>query len=62
VQRTFQRRGIGRSLVAACLAWAKQRGTDDVEIALRDFNVAATKFYSALGFEMSIHRLRRRLG
>jgi GNAT superfamily N-acetyltransferase len=62
VHSAYQRRGIGRQLVAACIAWAKERGADDAEIAVHDFNVAATQFYSALGFEMSIHRLRRRLG
>ena len=62
VHSAYRRRGIGRSLVAACIAWAKERGADDVEIAVHDFNVAATQFYAALGFEMSVHRLRRRLG
>jgi GNAT superfamily N-acetyltransferase len=62
VHSAYHRQGIGRRLVAACIEWAKQRGADDVEIGVHDFNVAAIRFYQALGFEMSIHRMRRRLG
>jgi GNAT superfamily N-acetyltransferase len=62
VRRGSRRQGIGRRLVAACVEWARQRGADDVEIAVHDFNVGAAAFYGALGFEMSVHRLRRRLG
>ncbi len=61
VRRGHQRQGIGRRLVAACVDWARGRGADDVEVAVHDFNAGATAFYAALGFEMSIHRLRRRL-
>src|SRR5215472_2742517 len=61
VRRGYQRQGIGRRLVAACVEWARQRRVDDVEIAVHDFNVGAIAFYAALGFEMSVHRLRRRL-
>ena len=61
VRRGYQRQGIGRRLVAACIDWGRQRGADDVEIAVHDFNVGAAAFYAALGFEMSVHLLRRRL-
>jgi GNAT superfamily N-acetyltransferase len=33
----------------------------DVEIGVHDFNTGAIAFYEAMGFEMSMHRLRRRL-
>ena len=61
VRDGYQRRGIGRRLVAACVDWARQRGADDVEIAVHHFNVEAAAFYAALGFEMSVHLLRRPL-
>jgi GNAT superfamily N-acetyltransferase len=61
VRRGHRRHGIGRLLVAACVAWGRERGADDVEVAVHDFNTAATAFYAALGFEMSVHRLRRPL-
>lgn len=61
VRRGHRRQGIGRLLVAACVAWGRERGADDVEVAVHDFNAAATAFYAALGFEMSVHRLRRPL-
>ncbi|HUI95692.1 MAG TPA: GNAT family N-acetyltransferase [Xanthobacteraceae bacterium] len=61
VRGVYQRQGIGRRLVAACVDWARQRGADDVEIAVHDFNIGAAAFYVALGFEMSVHLLRRPL-
>ncbi len=61
VRLDHRRQGIGRRLVAACVEWARRRGADDVEIAVHDFNGGAIAFYAALGFEMSVHRLRRRL-
>ena len=61
VRRRHRRHGIGRQLVAACIAWGKERGADDVEVGVHDFNAAAAAFYSALGFEMSVHWLRQRL-
>jgi GNAT superfamily N-acetyltransferase len=61
VRRGYQRQGIGRRLVAGCVEWAKHRGADDVEIAVHDFNIGAAAFYAALGFAMSVHRLRRPL-
>ncbi len=61
VRQAAQRQGIGRRLVLACVAWARQRGADDVEVGVHDFNSGAIAFYEAMGFEMSIHRLRRRL-
>ena len=61
VRRAAQRTGIGRRLVLACVDWARQCGADDVEIGVHDFNTGAMAFYAAMGFEMSIHRLRRPL-
>jgi GNAT superfamily N-acetyltransferase len=61
VRRRYHRQGIGSRLVTACVEWARQRGADEVEIAVHDFNIAAAAFYRALGFEMSVHLLRRRL-
>lgn len=61
VRRSHRRQGIGRLLIAACVEWAKEYGADDIEVAVHDFNAAASAFYAALGFEASVHRLRRRL-
>ena len=61
VHHAAQRQGIGRRLVLACIDWARQRGADDVEIGVHDFNTGAIAFYAAMGFEMSVHRLRLRL-
>jgi diamine N-acetyltransferase len=61
VQRAFRRRGIGRSLIGACFEWARQHGADDVEVVVHDFNHEAMRFYAALGFRMSLHRMRQRI-
>jgi GNAT superfamily N-acetyltransferase len=57
VRKPARRRGIGKSLIGASLAWAKERGADDVEIAVHAFNEDAMKAYTAAGFQMSVHRL-----
>ena len=59
VREPARRRGIGKSLIGASLAWAKERGADDVEIAVHAFNEDAMKAYTAAGFQMSVHRLLR---
>ena len=61
VRHDFRRQGIGRRLIAACVEWARDRGADDVEVAVHDFNAEAIAFYAALGFDMSVHWLRRPL-
>ena len=53
--------GIGRALIDAALAWARTRGAEAVEISVHAFNESALKAYAAAGFEMSVHRLVRRL-
>jgi diamine N-acetyltransferase len=61
VHRWARRQGVGRSLVAASVDWASEHGADHVEIAVHHFNQGAIRFYEALGFGMSVHRLLRRL-
>jgi ribosomal protein S18 acetylase RimI-like enzyme len=58
VVRKFARgQGIGKSLIRASLAWAKQREAEHVEISVYAFNEDALRVYTAAGFEMSVHRL-----
>jgi ribosomal protein S18 acetylase RimI-like enzyme len=50
VQPSRQRRGIGRQLMQWLLTSATTAGIAAVELELRDGNLAALKFYNALGF------------
>ncbi len=57
VRNQARRQGIGKSLIGASLAWAKERGVDHVEISVHAFNEDALRAYTAAGFQMSVHRL-----
>jgi ribosomal-protein-alanine N-acetyltransferase len=43
--------GIGRALLDAALAQAKQRGIESVYLEVRDSNVRARRLYKSRGFE-----------
>jgi GNAT superfamily N-acetyltransferase len=57
VRKSARGQGIGRSLIAASLEWAKRRGAEHVEISVYAFNEDALKIYTAAGFQMLLHRL-----
>jgi [ribosomal protein S18]-alanine N-acetyltransferase len=44
------RRGAGRALVDAVLAWAAERGAERVRTSVTEGNAAATRLYAAAGF------------
>jgi ribosomal protein S18 acetylase RimI-like enzyme len=46
----YRRRGLGRQLVEAALAWAAARGADHLRLWVDDTNPNAVAFYQALGF------------
>jgi GNAT superfamily N-acetyltransferase len=50
VEREFRRQGVGRSLVGAAEAEARNRGCARIGAAVADDNPAARAFYEALGF------------
>ncbi len=49
VQHEYQRKGIGKKLMAALLALAKERGAGDVFVAAHHEDKHAMKFYKSLG-------------
>jgi GNAT superfamily N-acetyltransferase len=57
VRKLARGQGIGKSLLRASLAWARQREAEHVQISVYAFNEDALRFYTAEGFEMSVHRL-----
>jgi ribonuclease HI/GNAT superfamily N-acetyltransferase len=53
VARKYQRSGTGKALMHAAEAWAKERGTDTIELNVWDFNREAFAFYQKLGYVTS---------
>jgi ribosomal protein S18 acetylase RimI-like enzyme len=53
------RRGIGRSLVAAAEAWARDQGLAHLTLHTGTYNTRARAFYAALGFAEEEVRLTR---
>lgn len=56
-----RRRGLGRVLAEAALAWAKERGAARVEVRVAARNAAGQAFWRALGFGDFVDVLDRRL-
>jgi GNAT superfamily N-acetyltransferase len=50
VDPRHRRRGVGRGLVDAAVAWSRQRGAEAMRLWVDDTNPAAVEFYGALGF------------
>jgi len=53
------RRGIGRALIAAADAWARDHGLRNLTLLTGAFNTNARAFYAALGFAEEEVRLTR---
>ncbi len=51
VADTAARTGVGRQLVAAAEAWARDRGLERIYLQTGAANVPARRFYTALGFQ-----------
>lgn len=57
VDAASRRKGVGRSLCLALLAWAETRGAERVVLEVRVSNRAARALYEALGFrEQGVRR------
>ena len=50
VDETCRRRGVGRALLEAARAYAKERGFVCLELNMWEFNESALAFYEAAGF------------
>lgn len=61
VAAAAQSRGVGRSLVVAAEAWARERGLSRITLETGAANSAARAFYAALGFAEEDVRLTRTL-
>ena len=61
VRREGRRRGIGRALVKATLAWVRERGVPRVEVRVAAGNREGRTFWRALEFGPFVDVLQRRL-
>lgn len=61
VRETFRRMGIGRLLMQRIHHWARERGLDEVELNVWEFNEEASALYRSLGYETSRRTLRKNL-
>jgi ribosomal protein S18 acetylase RimI-like enzyme len=61
VAERAERRGVGRSLIAAAEAWAQDQGLAHLTLHTGAYNTSARAFYAALGFAEEEVRLTRPL-
>lgn len=43
--------GLGKTIIAACEGWLRERGSPKIQFMVRDDNAAARGFYESLGYE-----------
>lgn len=53
VHPDYQRRGVGRELFNATLAWAKRRGCRQLTVETQNINVRACRFYQQMGCRLA---------
>jgi GNAT superfamily N-acetyltransferase len=56
VSPAVRRRGVGRRLFQAAENWASAQGCRELKVETQNINVAACRFYAALGCELRIVR------
>ena len=61
VREEARRRGVGRRLASAALAWLRARGVTRVEVHVARENTAGRAFWDAQGFAPSMDVLERHL-
>lgn len=52
IAQEYRRQGLGRILILAVIAWARQRGFPGLSLEAQDTNLAACRFYRKLGFSL----------
>ena len=62
VDAAARREGVGKRLMEAAEAWARERGADSVDLTVVEGNAPALALYESLGYRMRSHRMWKRLG
>lgn len=58
VKQAYRRRGLGRALMEHVHRWAVERGVNEVELNVWEFNEAAISLYTQLGYATASRRMR----
>lgn len=61
VEVTARRRGVGRRLVQAALAWARDVQAERTELGVYEFNEQARLFWESMGFTTVFRRMAKKL-
>jgi ribosomal protein S18 acetylase RimI-like enzyme len=61
VKEKFRRSGIGRTLMEKAHQWACDKGVNQVELNVWEFNTGAIAFYEELGYRTASRRMWRSL-
>jgi len=59
VDSAARRRGVGRLLIDATEAWARERGATSIDLTVIEANENALRFYERLGFSTRSRRMTR---
>ncbi|GAA0567317.1 GNAT family N-acetyltransferase [Halomonas salifodinae] len=61
VSESYRGRGLGRELMSAAEAYAKEKGAEDIKLEVMAFNYDALDFYRELGYGSFSFRLSKSL-
>ena len=57
----FRKKGIGTKLLAASQKWGEERGLELLRLMVNLDNKPAIKTYESFGFEITAHRMKKRI-
>jgi GNAT superfamily N-acetyltransferase len=61
VVENIRRQGVGKALMERVHCWSKNRGIQQIQLTVWDFNKSAREFYNNLGYQMLHQRMRKQL-
>ena len=62
VAAEYRRASVGKALMASVEEWGKEKGVNQVELRVWDFNRRAMAFYKSLGYEPANHIMWKTIG
>jgi len=62
VGQAYQRKGVGRRLMACAETWVQARDIGRIELNVFEFNTGVRRFYEELGYSTLNRRMVKRLG